>query len=74
MTFLACPLLTFLPLIARNVFSEGVGQYSEMMAFSGAGAVAGALVVAWLGKFRHMGLAALLVQLIIGALIVGVRD
>jgi MFS family permease len=70
MTFLAVPLLTFLPLIARNVFKEGVGQYSEMMAFSGVGAVAGALVVAWLGKFRHMGLTALLVQLIIGALIV----
>jgi MFS family permease len=70
MTFLAIPLLTFLPLIAKNVFKEGVGQYSEMMAFSGAGAVAGALVVAWLGKFRHMGLTALLVQLIIGTLIV----
>src|SRR3954470_11537765 len=70
MTFLAVPLLTFLPLIARNVFKEGVGQYSEMMAFSGTGAVAGALVVAWLGKFRHMGLTALLVQLIVGALIV----
>ena len=70
MTFLAVPLLTFLPLIARNVFKEGVGQYSEMMAFSGTGAVAGALVVAWLGKFRHMGLTALLVQLIVGSLIV----
>ena len=67
MTFLAVPLLTFLPLIAKNVFKEGVGQYSEMMAFSGTGAVAGALVVAWLGKFRHMGLTALLVQVIVGA-------
>ena len=25
------------------------------MAFAGAGAVTGALVVAWLGKFKHMG-------------------
>ena len=33
-----------------------------MMAFSGAGAVVGALVVAWLGRFRHMGLTLLLVQ------------
>ena len=56
------PLLTFLPLFAKNVFKEGVGQYSELMAFSGTGAVAGALVVAWLGKFRQMGLTALLVQ------------
>jgi len=70
MTFLAIPLLTFLPVIARNVFKEGVGQYSEMMAFSGTGAVGGALLVAWLGKFRHMGLTALLVQAIVGALIV----
>jgi MFS family permease len=69
-TFLAIPLLTFLPLIARNVFKEGVGQYSEMMAFSGAGAVGGALVVAWLGRFAHMGRTALLVQVVTGALVV----
>ena len=41
-----------------------------MMAWSGVGAIAGALVVAWLGRFRHMGLTALLVQLAAGALIV----
>jgi predicted MFS family arabinose efflux permease len=40
-----------------------------MMAFSGAGAVIGALVVAWLGRFRHMGLTLLLVQVVFGALI-----
>ena len=39
------------------------------MAFSGAGAVIGALVVAWLGRFRHMGLTLLLVQVVFGALI-----
>ena len=38
-----------------------------MMAFSGAGAVVGALVVAWLGRFKHMGLTLLLVQLVFGA-------
>jgi MFS family permease len=70
-TFLAIPLLTFLPVIARNVLGGGVGQYSQMMAFSGTGAVAGALVVAWLGRFRHMGLTALLVQLVFGVLLVG---
>jgi MFS family permease len=42
-----------------------------MMAFSGMGAVAGALVVAWLGRFKHMGLTLLLVQLAFGALIAG---
>jgi hypothetical protein len=34
------------------------------------GAVIGALVVAWLGRFRHMGITALLVQLVFGLLIV----
>jgi predicted MFS family arabinose efflux permease len=41
-----------------------------MMAYSGTGAVAGALVVAWLGRFRHMGVTALVVQVALGALIV----
>src|SRR3954469_16797955 len=41
-----------------------------MMAFSGAGAVIGALVVAWLGRSKHMGLTLLVVQAIFGALIV----
>jgi len=68
-TFLAVPLLTFLPLVAKNVFHEGVGRYTQMMAFSGVGAVAGALVVAWLGRFKHMGLTALIVQAIVGVLI-----
>jgi MFS family permease len=70
-TFLGIPLLTFLPVIARDVFQQSVGGYSEMMAFSGTGAVAGAIVVAWLGRFRHMGLTALLIQLVLGALMVG---
>jgi MFS family permease len=69
-TFLAIPLLTFLPVVAKNVFHEGVGRYSQLMAFSGAGAVAGALVVAWLGRFGHMGVTALVVQAVVGLLIV----
>ena len=39
------------------------------MAFSGLGAVVGALIVAWLGRFRHMGLTLLVVQLVFGFLI-----
>ncbi len=62
-TFLGVPLLTFLPVFARNVFHGDVGQYSQMMAWSGVGAIAGALVVAWLGRFRHMGRTALIIQL-----------
>jgi predicted MFS family arabinose efflux permease len=40
------------------------------MAYSGAGSVVGALIVAWLGKFRRMGLTALVVQAAYGLLIV----
>jgi predicted MFS family arabinose efflux permease len=68
-TFLGTPLLTLLPVVASKVFHQGVGEYSRMMAFSGAGAVVGALVVAWLGKFRRMGVAALVVQVAFGGLI-----
>jgi MFS family permease len=69
-TFLGVPLLTFLPVFARNVFNADVGQYSQMMAWSGIGAIAGALVVAWLGRFRHMGRTALTIQLAAGLLTV----
>ena len=68
-TFLGLPLLTFLPVFAREVFGGDMAVYSRMMAFSGAGAVVGALVVAWLGHFRHMGLALLVVQVTFGGLI-----
>jgi MFS family permease len=69
-TFLALPLMTFLPIFAREIFHGDVGRYSQMMAFSGAGAVIGALIVAWLGRFTHMGLTLLLVQLMFGALLI----
>jgi predicted MFS family arabinose efflux permease len=69
-TFLGVPLLTFLPVFARHVFHEGVGQYSQMMAWSGVGAVAGALLVAWLGRFARMGRSALVVMVVLGVLTV----
>ena len=69
-TFLGLPLVTFLPVFAREIFGGGVSHYAVMVACSGMGAVVGALVVAWLGRFRHMGLALLLIQMAFGALIV----
>jgi predicted MFS family arabinose efflux permease len=62
--------LTFLPVFAQKVFHEGASTYSHLMAFSGAGSIVGALIVAWLGKFKRMGLTALVVQAIYGLLIV----
>jgi predicted MFS family arabinose efflux permease len=69
-TFLGFAVLTFLPLFAREVFHEGPDTYSQLMAYSGAGSVVGALFVAWLGQFRRMGLTSLLVQVAYGLLIV----
>jgi MFS family permease len=68
-TFLSLPLLTFLPIFAREIFQGDVGRYSVMMACSGMGAVVGALIVAWLGRFKHMGLTLLLVQFVFGMLV-----
>jgi len=68
-TFLGFAILTFLPAFARSVFNADASTYSRLMAFSGAGSICGALVIAWLGKFRRMGLTALLMQAIYGLLI-----
>jgi MFS family permease len=53
--FLGLPLLTFLPVITKDVFQQDVAFYSRLMTFSGAGAVTGALIVAYIGKHRHIG-------------------
>ena len=68
--FFGIPMLTLLPVFARNVFGAGVEGYSALLSFSGAGAVVGATVVAWLGRFRHMGMTTLLVQAGLGAAII----
>src|SRR5260370_11999025 len=70
-TFLGFAILTFLPLFAQRVFHQGVGEYSRLMAFSAAVSLCGALAVAWLGKHSRMVLAAPVVQLMYGLLIVG---
>ncbi len=69
-TFLANPLLTFMPLFAQDIFHGDVTLYTQLMAFAGAGAVTGALVAAWLGKFQHMGRTVLVGLVVFGLLIV----
>jgi MFS family permease len=69
-TFLGNPLLTFLPVFTKDVFGGDVNEYTYLMAAAGAGAVIGALVVAWLGRFRHMGRTLLIMQFGFGLLIV----
>lgn len=63
-TSLALPIRTFLPLFATDA-----AHLSRMMTALGGGAVVGALVIAWLGSFRHMGRMLLIVQVVFGAII-----
>jgi predicted MFS family arabinose efflux permease len=69
--FLGAPLLTFLPLITRDVFHRGVGFYTQLMTFSGAGAVLGAVIVAGLGESRHLGRILLILLTLFGTIMVG---
>jgi len=69
-TFLGIPLMTLLPVFARNVFRQGVEGYSSLMAILGGGAVLGALLVAALGGSLHKGKVTLYLQLILGGLVV----
>jgi MFS family permease len=71
-TFFAIPMLTLLPVFAKEVFGSDVEGYSKLLAFSGAGAVVGSMVVAWLGQFPRMGLTTLLVEAGLGLLLTAV--
>ncbi len=69
-TFLGTPVSVFMAVFARDIFKMGPGGYSSLMTVSGAGAVAGALFVAWLGDLKHKGQAALLMQVLLGVIII----
>lgn len=49
------PYLTLLPLFARDVYGWGEAGLSLLMGTAGAGAFAGALLMAYLGDFRRKG-------------------
>lgn len=65
--FLGFPLLTFLPVITKDVFGGDVGLYSRLMTIGGAGAVTGALIVAYVGKQRYIGRLLLVCLALFGA-------
>jgi predicted MFS family arabinose efflux permease len=44
--------------------------YTRLMTFAGAGAVLGAIVVAWIGKHRHMGVMLLTLQAVFGLFVI----
>lgn len=70
MTMLGIPLLTFLPVFAKEVLSKGVSAYTLLLVCSGAGSVMGGLIVAAYGKIRGQGRTALMVLVVMGALMI----
>ena len=71
MTALAIPLIVFLPVFARDVLHGDAKTFTILLACSGGGSVAGALVVAGLGRIKRKGRAALISLVALGVMIVG---
>jgi len=69
-TFCGIPMITLLPLFARDVFKLGPRGYSVMMACSGVGSVAGALIYASLSRIQKRGKFTLWVQATLAVLLI----
>ncbi len=67
MTMLGVPALQFLPVFAKEVFHSGPQAFTILLSCSGAGSVAGALVVAALAKKRGLGRSAVIMLAAFGA-------
>ncbi len=70
-TFLGMPIVTFLPVVAREIFKLNATGYAWMMAIYGFGSVAGALFVAASAHLAKKGRIALNLQLAFACLMVG---
>jgi MFS family permease len=68
-TFCGIPLLTLLPVVAKNTFHLNARGYSYLFSISGIGSILGALIYAGLTQRRHHGLLALRVQLAFAVLL-----
>lgn len=68
MTLLGLPLVTFLPVMARDVLHLGADAYSTLLSISGLGSVTGALIVASMSNIKHKGRAALLILTLLGGI------
>jgi predicted MFS family arabinose efflux permease len=66
MTAFAFPMIIFLPVFAKDVFRSGPTTFTFMLASSGLGSVAGALIVAALGNVHNKGRVALLMLICMG--------
>jgi predicted MFS family arabinose efflux permease len=71
MTALAIPMITFLPVFAKNVFHKDEMTYTLFLVASGLGSITGALSVAALGNIPNKGRVALSMLVALGAGIAG---
>ncbi len=67
----AFPLLTFLPVFAKDVFRGDVKVFATFLAVFGLGAVVGALGTAGFGHVKRRGAVAVAMQMTFGALMIG---
>jgi predicted MFS family arabinose efflux permease len=70
-SFCALPLVTFLPVVAKDIFHRDAKGYSVLLAAFGVGAIAGAIGVAGFGHVQRKGILAVAMQMIFGALMIG---
>jgi predicted MFS family arabinose efflux permease len=68
-TFCGIPLLTLLPVVAKNTFHLDAKGYSYLLSISGIGSIFGALIYAGLTQRKNHGLLALRVQLMFAVLL-----
>jgi len=71
MTALAIPMITFLPVFAKDVFHSNELTYTLFLVASGLGSITGALTVAALGNISNKGQVALAMLIALGAGITG---
>jgi len=68
-TFCGMPLMTLLPVYAKDIFGMGAAGYANMMAASGAGAITGALLYAATSHRHSHGRTVLGVQIVFAILL-----
>jgi predicted MFS family arabinose efflux permease len=71
MTALAIPMITFLPVFAKDVFHQSALTYTLFLIASGVGSITGALTVAAMGNINNKGRIALGALVLLGAGITG---
>jgi predicted MFS family arabinose efflux permease len=71
MTMLGIPLMTFLPVFAKDVFSQDAGGYTVLLEVSGAGSILGALLVATFHQNHDKWRMAMATMIFLGITVIG---